>query len=96
MWKYLFFLLYKCLNFCTKKFVYSIWQTTTIHYLTKVSRLSTIRAKVQDIVLFRLCLVFYEPAPELPILLLSLLKTVSLYLQTCFDIIGEKPWGRFN
>jgi hypothetical protein len=45
MWKYLFFLLYKCLNFCTKKFVYSIWQTTTIHYLTKVSRLSTIRRK---------------------------------------------------
>jgi hypothetical protein len=28
----LFFLLYKC----HKKFVYSIWQTTTFHYLAKV------------------------------------------------------------
>jgi hypothetical protein len=44
-WKYLLFLLYKCHNFRTKKFVYSIWQTTNFHYSAKVSRLSTIRRK---------------------------------------------------
>jgi hypothetical protein len=47
--KSLFFLLYKqpkqCHNFCTKKFVYSIWQTTTFHYSAKILRLSTIRRK---------------------------------------------------
>jgi hypothetical protein len=37
-----FCLLYKCHN---KKFVYSIWQTTTFHYSAKVLRLSTIWQK---------------------------------------------------
>jgi hypothetical protein len=37
-----FFSLYKYHN---KKFVYSIWQTTTFHYSAKVFRLSTIRWK---------------------------------------------------
>jgi hypothetical protein len=35
----------KAIIFCTKKFVNSIWQTTTFHYSAKVSRLSTILRK---------------------------------------------------
>jgi hypothetical protein len=55
--KCLFFLLYKCLNFCTKRFAYFIWQTTTFHYSTKVSSLSTFwrKAKTLSYLGFVLC-----------------------------------------